>query len=172
MFLLARMIARLALASWTRRTVRGRETPGRNHFHTMRRGFMFSLLFSNKRIDSQATQDIRELKLRIEMLESVVSGQAATISRLTVSQEKAPISKDPIHGKVPEKQASTPRSAGLLSGVGSFRTGSTMPGSESRTESDSSPTIIVADDPTPSHHHHVGSDSGYSDSAFSPSGCD
>jgi hypothetical protein len=48
------------------------------------------------------------------MLERVVSNQAATISRLTTDQEKARITKDSIHGKLPEKTASAARSGGYV----------------------------------------------------------
>lgn len=148
---------------------------------------MFSLLFPRKRFERQFRQIAKGMdaqNLRIEMLERVVSSQAATIARLTAGQENAQSIKDPIRGKVPEKAASASRPGGLRSGVSSFRSGSSKSGSESRTQHYSSPVNTVTDDPTPSyhhshghHHHHSGGDtggydSGCSDSSSSFSGCD
>lgn len=146
---------------------------------------MFSLLFPSKRFDHlQRHMDdkFRALNMRIDLLERVVSNQAATISRLTTDQEKARITKDSIHGKLPEKTASAPRSGGLRSGAGSFRSGSSKPVSESRTQHYNSLASTIADDPSPSYHsshgyHHSaggsgGYDSGCSDSSSSSGACD
>lgn len=148
---------------------------------------MFSLLFPSKRFEQQfrlIAKGMDAQNLRIEMLERVVSNQAATISRLTADLENAQSIKDPIRGKVPEKAASASRPGGLRSGVSSFRSGSSKSGSESRTQHYSSPVNTVTDDPTSSyhhshgHHHHYsggdtgGYDSGCSDSSSSFSGCD
>ncbi len=147
---------------------------------------MFSLLFPSKRFDSRmnhVSEQIRSMNMRIELLERVVSNQTATISRLTKGQESTHSTKDPISGKVPAKAASAPRSGGLRSGAGSFRSGSSKPGSGASAQHYNSHASAIADDPTPSyhhshgHHHHSGGDtggydSGCSDSSPSFSGCD
>lgn len=148
---------------------------------------MFGLLFPSKRFDHlQRNMDskIRALIMRVDLLERVVSGQAATISRLTADQEKTRIAKDFTHGKAREKQAQASRSSNLRSSVRTFRSSPAQSGAETRTQHYSAPTSVTVDDPAPSHHHghhhhhhHSGSDfggydSGCSDSSSSFSGCD